>query len=236
MKAEIKDLGAPLGRMPRESKGLGAKTEGFLITFEGCDGSGKSTQLSLTAKYLSALGYDILVVREPGGDPIAENIRGMLLDSGNVIFPRSELLLFLAARAQVTDHVIKPALEKGEIVLCDRFFDSTVAYQGYGRECDPQLVRELNAYATNGLSPNLTLLFDMDPGLGLQRHANRNRMELEIYDFYIRVREGYLAEARLFPKRFRVVDASLSVDKVWLSVKKHLLSMEKRYEVCKGKH
>ncbi len=192
--------------------------KGVFITFEGCDGSGKTTQISLLERYLREMGCNVLVTREPGGDPVAENIRRVLLASESQVSPRTELLLFLAARAQVVDFVIRPALERGDIVLCDRFADSTVTYQGYAREQKLDWVRRLNAYATNGLTPDKTLLLDIDPEAGLYRQTDRNRMEAETLDFHQRVREGYLAESRLFPERFQVIDASANVHLVHQAV------------------
>jgi dTMP kinase len=205
--------------------------KGVFITFEGCDGSGKTTQISLLERYLRDEGCNVLVTREPGGDPVAENVRSVLLASESRVSPRTELLLFLAARAQVVDFVIRPALERGDIVLCDRFADSTVTYQGYAREQDLDWVRRLNAYATNGLTPDKTLLLDIDPSEGLSRQTDRNRMEAETLVFHQRVREGYLAEARLFPERFHVIDASENVRLVHqavLEALKDILEVRKR--------
>lgn len=191
---------------------------GIFITFEGCDGSGKTTQIALLERYLRENGRNVLITREPGGDHIAESIRATLLSSQSPVSPRTELLLFLAARAQVVDYVIRPALERGDIVLCDRFADSTVTYQGYARGQNLEWVRRLNAYATNGLTPDKTLLFDIDPMEGLHRQTDRNRMEEEAVDFHRRVREGYLEESRLFPERFRVIDATATVSEVHQAV------------------
>ena len=195
----------------------------FFITFEGVEGSGKSTQIRTLRQHLEGRGYRVLATREPGGCPIADAIRAILLDSANrALVPRAELLLYAAARAQHVEQVIRPALMEGRIVLCDRFADATAAYQGGGRGLDAGLVRELNAIATAGLHPDLTLLFDMPVELGLARARHRNqheaqldegRFELEELDFHQRVRTAYLALAQR-EQRFRIVDATGAADLV----------------------
>lgn len=187
---------------------------GRFVTFEGVEGCGKSTQIARVAATLEHEGFDVLRVREPGGEPLAEAIRRVLLDGTVTMTPRAELLLFLAARAQVVAQVIEPAIEAGRIVLCDRYADSTVAYQGYARGLDLDAVRAMNGFATADLTPDVTVLLDLDPAIGLIRQGDRNRMEQEPLEFHCRVRQGYLAEAARDPGRYRVVDASLSVDAV----------------------
>lgn len=189
----------------------------FFITFEGIEGSGKTTQIRILKSLLEARGHRVLATREPGGCPIADAIRAILLDSTNrALVPRAELLLYAAARAQHVEQVIRPALAAGSIVLCDRFADATTAYQGGGRGLDTMLVAELNAIATGGLQPDLTLLFDMPVELGLTRARHRNqqdtlrdegRFELEELDFHQRVRAAYLSLAER-ENRFRIVDAT----------------------------
>jgi dTMP kinase len=191
---------------------------GFFITFEGIEGCGKTTQLRLLKERLAASGAAVTSTREPGGCPIADQMRAILLDAGNsAIVPLSELLLYAAARAQHVQEVIVPALERGEIVLCDRFTDATVAYQGHGRGLDLQTIGQLNELATGGVTPELTILIDCPVQTGISRarariescHGPREeRFELESLRFHERVREGYLALASAFPERFAVVDGS----------------------------
>jgi dTMP kinase len=195
----------------------------FFITFEGIEGSGKSTQIQALMKQLETRGHRVLATREPGGCPIADAIRAILLDSANfALVPRAELLLYAAARAQHVEQVIRPALAAQTIVLCDRFADATTAYQGGGRGLNAELVEELNAIATGGLRPDLTLLFDMPVELGLSRARRRNqhealrdenRFEMEELDFHRRVRAAYLALAER-EQRFRVIDATGMIDTV----------------------
>lgn len=189
----------------------------FFITFEGVEGSGKSTQIQALRENLEARGRRVLTTREPGGCPIADAIRAILLDPVNhALVPRAELLLYAAARAQHVEQVILPALAADVIVLCDRFVDATTAYQGGGRGLDADLVMTLNRIAAAGLTPDLTLLFDMPAELGLERARQRNlhdarldegRFEMEELDFHRQVRTAYLALAERNP-RFRIVDAT----------------------------
>lgn len=190
---------------------------GFFITFEGIEGCGKTTQLQRLAAKLQADGHSVLITREPGGCAIADALRALLLDSANsAMAPSTELLLYAAARAQHVAEVIRPALDSGRIVLCDRFSDATLAYQGYGRGLDRQLIGELNRAATGGLSPDVTLLLDFPAAEGLARARRRNagsdgpdegRFEAESLAFHRRVRDGYLELAAAEP-RFRVIDAN----------------------------
>ncbi len=178
------------------------------ITLEGPEGAGKTTQAHLLAERLRAQGHRVVLTREPGGDPLAEGIRALLQNAELALAPRAELLLFLAARAQHVAHVIRPALESGQIVLCDRFSDSTVAYQSYGAGLPRETVVSLIDFATGGLEPHLTLLLDVDVTVGLQRQGEWGRMEQRGVAFHQRVREGFLAQARAHPERIRVIDAS----------------------------
>ncbi len=184
---------------------------GLFVTFEGGEGSGKSTQLARLAARLRARGIEPLVTREPGGTPIAERIRALLLDPALAPGPVAEALLMQAARADVVAQVIRPALEAGCVVLCDRYADSSLAYQGGGRGLDPRLIAEWNRASTGGLEPDLTLLFDLDPALGLERRAGAatNRLDREPAEFHARVRARYLELARSAPERWVVLDASL---------------------------
>ena len=190
---------------------------GKFITFEGPEGGGKSTHVRELAEQLRAEGKTVLVTREPGGTPLAEKIRGLLreeLDDPPVT--RSEVLLFLAARAQVVSQVIRPALARGEWVICDRFADSTFAYQGYGRGIDVGLLKNFNDFATEGLVPDLTILLDVPPEVSSRRLAERqaatattaDRIEQAGAMFHRRLREGFLELAHAEPDRFVTIDSS----------------------------
>lgn len=179
---------------------------GIFITFEGPEGAGKTTQIALLSEALRQEGQTVTVTREPGGDAVAETVRRLVLSKE--MTPRAELLLFLAARAQNVDRVVKPNLAAGAVVLCDRFIDSSIAYQGYARGIGRDAVYQLNAFAIDGLLPDLTILLDLPPEIGLARQTDRNRMEAEALDFHERVRQGFLLEAQNSPKRFCVLDAT----------------------------
>jgi dTMP kinase len=185
---------------------------GYFITFEGTEGSGKSTQIRILARRLIRLGYSVVTTREPGGTRFGEQIRKVLLSLQNRrLDPRAELFLYLASRTQHLEEVILPALQKGKIVLCDRFSDATLAYQGFGRRLDERVVRSAVAYAAKGSSPDLTLLLDLEVRIGLARVRNRggsNRLDREQREFHERVRAGYLRLARTSPKRIKIVEAS----------------------------
>ena len=192
---------------------------GILITFEGVEGAGKTSQIKLVRADLEAAGLPVFVTREPGGDPVAEAIRDVLLDTREPVAPSAELLLFMASRAQMVERVLRPRLEAGEVVLCDRFTDSSVAYQGYGRGLNLESVRVLNAFATGGIAPDCTLVLDLPALAGLARQKERNRMEEESLAFHERVRAGYLEEARREPGRIKIVNASRSIEAVHEEVK-----------------
>lgn len=183
---------------------------GIFISFEGLDGCGKTTQIERLAARLRALGREVVVAVEPGGTRIGQQIRRILLDAANrELAPAAEMLLYFASRAQNIREVILPALERGAIVLADRFTDSTLAYQGGGRGLGEAAVRELHRIACGDLTPELTLLLDIDPEASLARARDRgrlNRMDAQAAEFYRRVRETYLAMARAEPERFRVID------------------------------
>jgi dTMP kinase len=177
---------------------------GLFVTFEGIDGSGKSTQLQLCADALQAAGHDVVVTRNPGGTAFGQELRQILLHSTGTVYPMSELLLFIADRAQHMDEVVFPALAQGKVVLCDRHMDSTLAYQGYGRGLPLDTIRELNGIAIQGKKPDLTLLFDGEPALLAQRVQARgqaDRLEGESLAFRNHVREGFLALACQEPLR-----------------------------------
>ncbi len=197
---------------------------GIFITFEGGEGVGKTTQIELVAARFEALGHTVVKTLEPGGTPLGVKIRKSLVSiSEDPPSPTAELLLYAADRAHHVEKVIKPALERGEVVLCDRFADATEAYQGWGRGLDLELIRELNRVATSGVTPVRTILMDFDPSTGVQRsldrqnhhsHPEESRFEMEKTSFHERVREGYLFLARLHPGRIRTVDAQGSVEEV----------------------
>jgi dTMP kinase len=196
------------------------------VTFEGGEGSGKSTQIGRLAARLRARGVEPVLTREPGGTPLAEGIRTLLLDTRPAPGPVAEAFLMEAARAELVAGVIRPAIAAGRIVLCDRYDDSTLAYQGAGRGLDPVMLRGLNRAATGGLVPDLTLLFDLEPTLGLARRSSAagatNRLDREPTEFHARVREAYLALARAEPARFVVLDAARAPEaieaEVWEAV------------------
>lgn len=185
---------------------------GLFITFEGTEGSGKSTQIKLLARRLIRLGFPVVTTREPGGTRFGEQIRKVLLSLQNRrLDPRAELFLYLASRTQHLEEVILPALQKGKVVLCDRFSDATLAYQGFGRRLEMKIVRAAVDYAAKGISPDLTLLLDLDIRVGLIRVRDRgrsNRLDREQREFHERVRAGYLRLARLDPRRIKIVEAS----------------------------
>lgn len=205
----------------------------MFITFEGPDGSGKSTQIVLLAERLRAAGHDVLQTREPGGTAIGEQIRHVLHDLANTAMqPRAELLLYSAARAQLVGQVIKPHLERGGLVLSDRYFDSSLAYQGYGHGLDLDLLRSIQAFATGGLKPDLTLFFDIEAEAGLGRRregaAEWNRLDAYALEFHNRVRAGYRALAAAEPNRWARLDAAQPIvdlqTQVWGLVAERLTS------------
>ena len=203
---------------------------GLFVTFEGGEGSGKSTQVRRLAERLLLAGADPLVTREPGGTPLAEGIRALLLDPARTPAPLAEALLMIAARSDLVSTVLRPALAAGRVVLCDRYGDSTLAYQGGGRGLDAVQLAAWNRAATGGLTPDLTLLFDVSPELGLARRTQAagtpNRLDLEPAPFHARVRQRYLDLAHAEPRRFVVLDASRGADAlesdVWAAVQSRL--------------
>ena len=183
---------------------------GVLLSFEGGEGCGKSTQIARLARRLEAAKVPVLVLREPGGTAVGEAVRAILLDTSHAeMSPGAELLLYEAARAQLVAELIEPALDAGRVVILDRFYDSTTAYQGYGRGLPLAQVAELNAVATGGLRPDRTLLLDIEVCVGIKRATSRHadRIEAEATSFHERVREGFLSIARDEPERVLVVDA-----------------------------
>ena len=199
---------------------------GLFITFEGIDGSGKSTQLRLLASHLRVLGHDVVTTREPGGTPLGLRLRAALLDSQEHVDPLTELLVFAADRAQHVRILLRPALENGHIVLSDRYADATVAYQGAGRGFSPALISEIVELATEGLKPDLTLLFDLPVAEGGERTRKRkdekqesDRLDSEDKEFHTRVREAYLQIAKKEPERVKIIETSGSVDETHARVK-----------------
>jgi dTMP kinase len=202
---------------------MGAKkqrTPGLFITLEGIEGSGKSTQISHLANVLTQAGHTVLKTREPGGTATAEAIRHILLTSHSQepITPQTEALLIFAARCQHVTHLIMPALRQGTLVLCDRFSDSTLAYQGFARGLDLQWLRAANAIATGGLTPDLTLVLDLPVSAGLARRradlGQQNRLDRETERFHRKVRRGFLALAAEEPARMKIVNANRPVERV----------------------
>lgn len=187
----------------------------LFITFEGADGCGKTTQIELLNKYLQQKGFKTLVTREPGAKGLGEKLREILLNYDGEVSPNCESFLFLADRAQHVDCVIKPALKDGVIVLCDRHTDSTVAYQGYGRQLDIAQIKKLNEIAVNGLKPDLTIVFDIDIETSMQRVGKtKDRMESAGMDFFNRVRNGYLAIAKEEPNRVKVINSADTIERI----------------------
>ncbi len=176
----------------------------MFITFEGIDGCGKSTQLKLLSKYFISQGKEVLCLREPGGLPLSEDIRSILLNSEEHINPITELLLFEASRSHLVEHIIEPSLKAGKIILCDRYFDSTTAYQGYGRGIDLDLIHKLNDIATMGRIPDITILLDVDYDEAMKRSKKRthDRIETSGKEFYLKLIDGFRELADKSPERF----------------------------------
>lgn len=196
-------------------------TQGLLISFEGSEGSGKTTQIARLAKLLEAVGREIVVTREPGGTPIGEEIRHLLkhAHSGSDMFPETELLLFAASRAQLVRQLILPALREQKIVLCDRFLDSTTVYQGAARKISSDPIQAINRFAVGDIMPNLTIVLDVPIELGLKRIKHRasdlpDRMEQENIEFYEAVRDGYLLLSKSLPERFVIFDGTQNPDAI----------------------
>ncbi|MBC8138953.1 MAG: dTMP kinase [Fibrella sp.] len=187
---------------------------GVFLTFEGPEGAGKTTQIARLAETLAGRGYSVTRTREPGGDPFGERVRALLLDRDASPTPIAELLLFAAARAQNVKTVIRPALDSGHIVLCDRFTDSTLAYQGFGRGVSPDAIHAVNSVATEGLIPRKTFLLDLPPHIGLARQSPdaQDRLDRETLDFHERVRAGFLGVAAAEPERVVILDATQDPD------------------------
>lgn len=194
--------------------------KGLFITFEGADGCGKTTQLNLLAEYLRKKGVDIVTTLEPGGQYVCEKIRELVLLYKGEVSPNCEAFLYLASRAQNVDIVVKPAVEAGKIVLCDRHIDSTVAYQGYGRELDIERLKMLNDIATSGRKPDLTIVFDIDVETSQARVGKeKDRLEAAGKEFHERVRQGFLKIAEQEPERVKVINSKDSIENIFEQVK-----------------
>ncbi|MCL2485003.1 MAG: dTMP kinase [Endomicrobia bacterium] len=205
------------------------KNKPLFITIEGGEGSGKTTHSILLKEYLEKKGFKVLRTREPGGTVLAESIRQILLNPESNLTAISELLLYEAARAQHINEIVIPALKKGKIVICDRFTDATVAYQGYGRKINLSLINKLNAAASFGLEPVLTIYMDIEPNVGLNKAKNLDkesygksgdRIERESLQFHKNVRKGYLSQAKKYPKRIKIIKTDTDVNKTWVLIKK----------------
>jgi dTMP kinase len=214
---------------------------GFLVTFEGIEGCGKTTQLKLASRWLQELRFNVCATREPGGTEIGNQIRKILLSESNSgIAPLSEALLYMADRFQHIEQVIRPALTSGQIVLCDRYHDSTIAYQGYARQIPLDLLNSIWKTCGDALEPDLTLLFDLEPSIGLERsfrklaaqQIDESRFEKEALGFHARVRDGFLQLAKQNPHRIHIIDASSSIDAVHAEVVRILQDyLKKHHEI-----
>ena len=192
--------------------------KGLFITFEGTDGSGKTTQIKLLEEYMLKKGCEVVLSREPGGTRISEIIRDLVLDPQNKeIVPLTEMILYAASRAQHVAEVIEPAVENGKIVICDRYVDSSYAYQGGGRGMDLKIIADVNRIAVNGTVPDVTFFLDIDPEISVRRRINStgaDRIEQEKLDFHRRVYDGYKKLSILYPERIKTIDATKSIEEI----------------------
>ncbi|WP_293696054.1 dTMP kinase [uncultured Agrococcus sp.] len=201
---------------------------GLFITFEGGDGSGKSTQSRLLAEWLEGRGREVVATREPGGTDLGREIRQLVMHGKDHVDERAEALLYAADRAHHVATVVRPALERGAVVLQDRYFDSSVAYQGVGRSLAADEVREVSMWAVRGLVPHATVLLDLDPEVGMQRLSGRgalDRLEAAGAEFHRRVRDAYLGLAEQEPQRFLVVDAAGDVDEIQAAIRARVVAL-----------
>ena len=209
--------------------------KGRLITFEGIDGSGKSTQIGMLENELKKLGVAFKTFREPGGTDLSEKIRTILLDKKNIeLISTAESLLFAAARAQLTTEQIKPAIEKGEFVICDRFTDSTIAYQGYGRGVDIEQLETINYIATAGLTPDITFILDISPESAAERMEAEasDRMEETGVDFFMRIRAGYYQIKDQNMNRYRLIDGEQTPENVFKEIKEIIIKQFEEVLTC----
>lgn len=205
----------------------------MLITFEGIEGSGKTTQIELLYNHLKEKGYEVIKTREPGGTTFGEALRRIFLHENLNVLPLSELLVFMAMRAQHVEELILPALKDGKVVLCDRFVDASYAYQGYGRGIDLGIIETLNRFVTKGIRPNLTILLDCSVKKGLQRKAANvmDRFEKEDIAFHQRIKNAYLKLAGEEPKRFLIVDGKKRVEDIETVIRKKVENLLKNYGI-----
>ena len=202
--------------------------QGLFITFEGADGCGKTTQLSKISDLLTEKGYDVVTTREPGALEVGTKIRDIVLHHTGVVSDKCEMFLYLADRSQHVDTFIRPMIEEGKIVLCDRHTDSTIAYQGYGRGRDITLLKDLNNIATSGFKPDLTILFDVDTEIAQTRvGSEKDRLEAAGIEFHKKVRNGYLELASKEPERIKIVNANNSIENVYNDTKTIIINLLK---------
>ena len=203
---------------------------GKLIVFEGVEGSGKTSQINLCFSWLQSLNISVVMTREPGGTDLGVQLRRLLLEAGNSIADKTELLLYAADRAQHVHHNLMPNLAKGAIILCDRYTDSTIAYQGWGRQMNIATIEQLNLLATDGLQSDLTILLDIDPEISLKRILQKRKLDrIEQADlaFHHRIRQGYLSLAKKFPEKIVVVNGNQKIEQVASDIQQILLSFLK---------
>ena len=200
--------------------------KGLFISFEGSDGTGKSTQVRLLSDYLKSRGYDVLLTREPGGTAISEKIRNIILDPVNKEMDgHTEALLYAASRAQLVSEVLRPAIEAGKIVICDRFMDSSIAYQGFARGLGADEVRAINEFAVHGLQPDITFFMDLAPERAMkrvERQGHKDRLESENMEFHRRVYEGFVELSKIYPHRFVRIDALQSIEEISCIVRDYI--------------
>jgi len=200
--------------------------KGLLITIEGMDGSGKTTQINMIRDYISEKGYNVVLVREPGSTKISEKIRDIILDPANgTMAATTEMLLYASARAQLVAEIIKPAIENGSVVVCDRFIDSSIAYQGFGRGIDINTIMDVNMAAMDGMMPNITFFIDISPEVALKRRmasSTADRIEQERMEFHMKAYEGYKRLANLYPERIKTIDGNRTVEEISQEIRKWL--------------
>ena len=209
------------------------------ITIEGCEGCGKTTQSELLKKYLQSKGLTVVLTREPGGSVVAEQVRNILLNPAFKVAPYCELMLYEASRAQHLEDIIKPNLEKGYVVICDRFTDSTIAYQGYARGIDIEIIKELNNVATSGLKPDLTIYLDINPNKGIKKAKTVNkgkltggdRIERESLKFHNNVRKGFLELAKKYPDRIKKIKTNEVIEKTQKDINKEIDKFFKKKKI-----
>jgi len=200
--------------------------KGYFITFEGIDGCGKTTQLDAVYDFLTGLGFECIKTREPGALELGKKIREILLHHKGIVSDKCEMFLFLADRSQHMDTLIEPSVKAGKVVLCDRHTDSTIAYQGYGREQDIETLTKLNEIATSGITPDMTFVFDVSTETGAKRAgSNPDRMEASGKAFFEKVRKGYLELSKKYPERIKVINGEISKELVYKEVKSNIMDL-----------